>query len=155
MPTPYAQYVEGHDALDVLTGTLDRYRRCFARTTPEAWASPWAAGKWTRHQVLVHVTQWELIFSTRVRMALAIPGYVVQPMDQDPLLDIEAPHVDVSTAQTAFVAMRIMNIALVAGLTREQRAKAVTHPERGPIDVEDLIITLAGHAAHHVVHIEG
>ena len=153
-PTPYAEYVTGHEPLTVLTTTLERYRALFERTSPEQWQSPWAPGKWTRHQVIVHVTQWELIFSTRVRMALAIPDYVVQPMEQDPLLDIEAPLVDVATATATFDAVRAMNIALIGGLTPEQRALQIDHPERGRIDVDDLIVTLAGHAVHHLNQIE-
>lgn len=148
--TPYATYVTGHDPLDVLRTTLASYRDVIARNTAADWARPWAPGKWTAHQVLVHATQWELIFSTRIRMALAIPNYVVQPMDQDDLLNIEAPAVDATMAAAAFEAMRRMNIALVSALTPAQRATAITHPERGPIDIEDLIVTLAGHGAHHL-----
>jgi len=150
MPTPYAIHVEGHDPLDVLTRSLQSYRDVFARTTPEQWHAPWAPGKWTRHQVLVHVVQWELIFSTRLRMALAIPDYVVQPMDQDPLLEYEAPFVDVATASASFVSVRAMNIALVGGLSPEVRARQITHPERGTIDINDLIVTMAGHPMHHL-----
>lgn len=152
--TPYAEYVTGHHPLTVLTSSLERYRAVFARASPERWQAPWAPGKWTRHQVIVHVTQWELIFSSRVRMALAIPDYVVQPMEQDPLLNIEAPLVDVATATAAFDALRVMNIALVAGLSPERRAHRIEHPERGTIDIEDLIITLAGHAVHHLNQLE-
>jgi len=148
--TPYADYVTGKDPLEVLRSTLEGYREVFARHTTATWAAPWAPGKWTAHQVIVHVTQWELIFSTRIRMALAVPGYVVQPMDQDPLLDIEAPAVDAQTAAAAFEGVRRMNIALIAALTPAQRAATVTHPERGVIDIEDLIVTLAGHGAHHL-----
>ncbi len=148
--TPYADYVKGHDPLDVLRTTLDGYRHVFARNSAVDWAAPWAPGKWTAHQIIVHVTQWELIFSTRIRMALAIPGYVVQPMEQDHLLNIEAPVVDATTASAAFEAVRQMNIGLVGALTPAQRATKITHPERGVIDIEDLIVTLAGHGAHHL-----
>ena len=154
MPTPYAEYVEGREALDILKDTLQKYRDVFARTSPAQWHAPWAPGKWTRHQVLVHVVQWELIFSTRVRMALAIPGYIVQPMDQDPLLEFEAPVVDVATASAAFEATRAMNIALIGGLSDEVRARRITHPERGDIDINDLIVTLAGHAVHHLKQVQ-
>jgi hypothetical protein len=151
--TPYATYVTGHDPLDVLRTTLGGYREVFTRNTTETWATPWAPGKWTAHEVLVHVTQWELIFSTRIRTALAIPDYVVQPMDQDDLLNIEAPAVDAPMAAAAFEAVRRMNIALVGALTPAQRAKVITHPERGRIDIDDLIVTLAGHGAHHLAQI--
>lgn len=148
--TPYSEYVQGHDPLDVLRSSLEGYRQVFARKTPFDWSLPWAPGKWTGHQIIVHVTQWELIFSTRVRMALAIPSYVVQPMDQDDLLNIEAPAVDAATAAKAFEGVRNMNIGLIGALTPAQRAKKITHPERGIIDIEDLIITLAGHGVHHL-----
>lgn len=154
MATPYAEYVEGREPLDILKDTLQKYRDVFARTSPSQWHAPWAPGKWTRHQVLVHVVQWELIFSTRVRMALAIPGYIVQPMDQDPLLEFEAPVVDVATAAAAFEATRAMNIALVGGLSEEVRARRITHPERGSIDINDLIVTMTGHPVHHLAQIQ-
>jgi hypothetical protein len=152
--TPYADYVKGREPVDVLRETLAGYREVIARNTPEQWATPWAPGKWTAHQVLVHVTQWELIFSTRVRTAISQPSYVVQPMEQDELLNIEAPAVDVATASAAFQAIRKMNIDLIAALTPAQRAAKVTHPQRGEIDVEDLIVTLAGHGAHHLKQIQ-
>lgn len=154
MATPYAEYVEGREPLDILKDTLQKYRDVFARTSPAQWHAPWAPGKWTRHQVLVHVVQWELIFSTRVRMALAIPGYIVQPMDQDPLLAFEAPVVDVATAAAAFEATRAMNIALVGGLSDEVRARRITHPERGDIDINDLIVTMTGHPVHHLAQLQ-
>lgn len=153
MSTPYGPYVEGREPVAVMQDTLARYRDIYARTSPPQWQASWAPGKWTRHQVLVHVTQWELIFGTRVRMALAIPDYVVQPMDHEAILALEAPSVDVATAFKAFEATRAMHIALVAGLPADLRAKRVTHPERGAIDLNDLIVTLAGHAAHHLAHL--
>jgi uncharacterized damage-inducible protein DinB len=154
MSTPYAEYVEGREPLEMLKDSLQKYRDVFARTSPAHWHAPWAPGKWTRHQVLVHVVQWELIFSTRVRMALAIPDYIVQPMDQDPLLECEAPFVDVATASAALDATRTMNIALIGGLSDQVRARLITHPDRGVIDINDLIVTMTGHAVHHLAQIQ-
>lgn len=151
--TPYADHVQGKDPLDVLRSTLAGYREVFTRFGAAEWAAPWAPGKWTAHQVMVHVTQWELIFGTRVRTALAVPGYVVQPIDQDDLLKIEAMGVDAHTAAAAFDAVRRMNIGLVGALSPAQRATAITHPQRGVIDIEDLIVTLAGHGAHHLIQL--
>jgi uncharacterized damage-inducible protein DinB len=148
--TPYADYVKGQDPLDVMRSTLDGYREVCSRCSAADWAAPRAPGKWSAHQVMVHVTQWELIFGTRIRTALALPGYTVQPMEQDDLLNIEAPAVDAKTAVDAFESMRRMNIALISALTPAQRAAKITHPERGEIDIEDLIVTLAGHGAHHL-----
>ena len=154
MSTPYAEHVGGHSPLATMRDSAARYRALVDRLTPEQWQAPWAPGKWTRHQVVVHVMQWEIIFSTRVRMAVAAPDYVVQPMEQDDLLNLEAPLVDVPTVTAAFLGLHDMNVSLVAGLTPEMCARVVTHPERGQIDVQDLLITLAGHPVHHLNQIE-
>jgi len=54
------------------------------------------------------------------------------------------------TAFAAFDGMRRANIAFASALSPEQRRKKVRHPERGEIDVEDVLVTLAGHGVHHL-----
>ena len=76
-------------------------------------------------------------------------------MDPDDLLNIEVAGVDAKTASAAFEALRQMNIGLVGALSPAQRATKVTHPQRGVIDVEDMLITLAGHGAHHLNQLRG
>jgi len=149
MSTPYSDYVGHRDPVEVMAASLAAYEELAGKLTPAHWETPWAPGKWTARQIMVHVTQWEMIFSTRVRCAVAVPGYVVQPFDQDPFM-AEADAVDGPTALAAFTAMRRMNVAMARGLSRANRDKTVTHPERGPISVESLLVTLAGHGEHHL-----
>src|SRR5262249_6738743 len=146
MPTPYADHLAGRDPVDVLHSSLDDYEALVATLTPARWGTSYGPGKWTARQVMVHVTQWEMFFGVRVRCGVSIPGYVVQPMHQDPFMVVEAPVVDGPTAWAAFRAMRVMNLALAASLSPAQRVITVQHPERGTIDVNDLLTTLAGHA---------
>ena len=154
MPTPYAQYVGDRDPVAVLEESAGRYRAVRARIAGEQWQTPLAPGKWTLRQLIVHVTQWEMIFGVRVRLGVGVPNYVVQPLDQDPLMH-EADIVDPATAFNCFEALRAMNLALAASLTPDQRRTPVTHPERGQIDVNDLLTTLAGHGVHHLLQLEG
>jgi DinB superfamily len=146
--TPYADQVGDRDPVEVLATSLADYQALTRRLTPTQWATPWAPGKWTTHQVVVHVTQWEMIFGLRLRCGLAVPGYVVQPFDQDPFM-FEAAALDGPTAFRAFEAVRQMNLALARSLTAADRAKTVQHPQRGTIDIESLLLTLAGHPVHH------
>jgi hypothetical protein len=62
--------------------------------------------------------------------------------------------VDGPTAFAAFEGVRRMNLALAASLSPAQRATIVMHPERGEIDVNDLLVTLAGHGVHHLKQLE-
>jgi len=149
MPTPYAEHLDGKDPVDVLRSSIAEYHELTSHLTKERWATPYAPGKWTAQQVFVHVAQWEMIFGVRLRCAVSVPGYVVQPLNQDPFMAVEGAAVDGQTAWAAFKQMRRMNIALAASLSEAQRATKVQHPERGEIDVNDILVTLAGHGVHH------
>ena len=149
MPTPYASYVESRDPVEMLGVSLDEYRIVAARLTPALWTRPIAPGKWTVHQVIVHVAQWELIWAARLRSALAQPGYVVQPIEQDDIM-FEADAVDGPTALATFDAVRQMNLALAASLAAATRQREVRHPTFGMIRVEDMLVTMAGHGIHHL-----
>jgi uncharacterized damage-inducible protein DinB len=154
MATPYAQYVGDRDPVDVLRESFDAYRELRQRITPEMWEQPIAPGKWTIRQVLVHVVQWEMIFGLRLRFALASPDYVIQPFEQDPLM-MEAAVVDGPTALAALEAVRRMTLTFAESLTPEQRRQKTQHAERGEIDVQDILVTLAGHGVHHLRQIQG
>jgi hypothetical protein len=155
MPNPYASHVGDRDALAVLRSSLDDYGTLTTRLAPGHWTRPWAPGKWTAAQVMVHVTQWEMVLGVRLRCGLAVPDYVVQAVDQDDLMRAEGLAVDGPTALATFQAIRRMNIALASALSPEQRRTPIRHPERGQIDVEDVLVTLAGHGVHHLKQLQG
>jgi uncharacterized damage-inducible protein DinB len=120
--------------------------------TPTRWSQPVGPGKWTVRQVIVHTAQFEMIMGNRVRCGVGVPDYVVQPIEQDSLIS-EADAVDGPTALATLVAVRRMNLLFAESLTAAQRHQTVTHPERGTIDVNDILITLAGHGIHHLEQI--
>ena len=148
MPTPYAEHVGDDDPVVVLEHSLADYAELGPRLTPARWSQPWAPGKWTVAQIVVHVAQWEMIFGVRLRCSVCAPNYSVQPYNQDDFMR-EAGPVDGPTGLAAFLALRRMTLAFAQSLSAEDRAKRVHHSERGPIAVEDILVTLAGHAVHH------
>jgi hypothetical protein len=150
MASPYAEHVGDRDPVDVLRTSLDEYRAVVPRISTNAWPRPWAPGKWTLAQIMLHVTQWEMILGIRVRCALAMPPYTVQPMSQDPFMAVESKAVDGQTAAAAFDGLRRLNLALASSLSADDRRVVAHHPERGKIDVNDLLVTLAGHSVHHL-----
>jgi hypothetical protein len=150
MPAPYAQHLDGRDPVVVLKETADEYRALMSKFTDTQWSLPWQPDKWTARQIMVHVMQWEMIFGVRLRLAVGAPGYTVQPADQDGLMGTEDVALDGPTAAATFDAVRKANLLFAAALSPEQRARKVHHPERGTIDVEDILTTLAGHGVHHL-----
>jgi uncharacterized damage-inducible protein DinB len=149
MSTPYAQYVGLRDPVDVLRESLGAYVSLSTRITPDTWNRPVAPGKWTVRQVIVHTAQFEMILGNRLRCGVGVPNYVVQPVEQDELI-AEAESVDGPTALATLIAVRRMNLAFAASLTSSHRKRTMMHPERGTIDVDDILTTLAGHGVHHL-----
>jgi len=150
MPTPYAEHVAGRNPVEVLRESHAEYRAVVSKFTPTQWSMPWQPGKWTAQQIMVHVMQWEMIMGVRLRLAAGAPDYTVQPAHQDDLMGTEDRAIDGPTAFATFDAVRRANLLFAEALSAEQRAKKVKHPERGVIDVEDILTTIAGHGVHHL-----
>jgi len=150
---PYAADLGDVDVMAALREGPARIKAIVGGLTPAQMASSYAPGKWTAAQLLVHLAQCEFVFGSRVRMALTQDGYTVQPFDQDAWLRREAG-TDGQVAFWAYYAMRHLNLQLFAALTPEERRRAFTHPERGPMIVEWILESLAGHERHHLPHFE-
>ena len=150
MSTPYKEHVGDRNPVDVLRDSQAEYQTILSKFSSAQWAMPWQPGKWTAQQIMVHVMQWEMIMGVRLRLAVGTPDYMVQPADQDHLMGTEDRAIDGPTAFATFDAVRRANLLFAAALSGIQRSKKVKHPERGVIDVEDILTTIAGHGVHHL-----
>jgi hypothetical protein len=150
---PYAKFVEARDpivSLEQTPAAIERLVRAWPRERDER---PYAPGKWSARQILVHLAQMEMVFSTRLRFALAEDGYAIQPFDQDDWMAAE-PQGSALAALDAYTSMRRMNLGLCRTLDAAQRAKAVTHPEFGDVTVGWIITFFAGHERNHLPQLE-
>jgi uncharacterized damage-inducible protein DinB len=150
---PYAQYVHGEDPVVSLASTPERIDALVRGWSPEQWEQPWQPGKWTARQILIHLAQAEMVFSNRLRFALAEPGYVLQPFDQDRWMAVEPLH-SAMDALNGYLALRRLTLPIAQALTSEQRARKFVHPEKGDIDVEWVLRFFAGHERHHLPQLE-
>jgi hypothetical protein len=157
--TPYSQDLGDREPLAAMKEAVDRIHALTAGWTPAQFERSYAPGKWTARQILVHLAQTEIALGNRVRMALAVPNYVAQALDQDAWMANEAdaarrPSSGASgqTALDALVAMNAFNRAFFETLSPAQRAMPFSHPEYGALTVDWLIHQMAGHLRHHVVH---
>ena len=150
---PYAADLGDMDVMAALREGPARLKTIVDGLTPAQMASSYAPGKWTAAQLLVHLAQCEFVFGSRVRMALADASYIVQPFDQDAWLQREAA-TDGQVAFWAYYAMRHLNLQLFETLSPEDRRRPLMHPERGPMIVEWILESLAGHERHHLPHFE-
>jgi uncharacterized damage-inducible protein DinB len=154
MSVPYAQYLNGRDPVGVMAETIVKTRAAVSRFTPADYERSHAPGKWTARELLIHMAHAEIVFGTRVRFALTSPGYTVQPFDQDEWMKLDAAGLDGQAALALFSFTRAFNLGLYKRLTPEQRAKTFTHPERGAMAIEDILVMTAGHEIHHLSQLE-
>lgn len=74
---PYAADLGDRDPVRSLRETPDGYAALLRGWTPGQFERPYAPGKWTARQVLVHLAQAEVMIQPRVRLALTWADYVV------------------------------------------------------------------------------
>jgi len=149
----YAADLGDLDVMRALADTPERLRSLAERMTPAQFAHSYAPGKWTASQLFVHLAQVELAFGLIVRMAVTSDAYVVQPFDQDDWLVREAA-IPGLEAFRGYYALRQFNLPLYRSLTPAERRRPLTHPEHGPMIVQWILESLAGHERHHLPHFE-
>lgn len=152
-PLPYADLVGSEDALSLLASTPSRIAELVAGWDARRWSGTYAPGKWTAAQLVLHLAQDEIGFCNRIRLALTVDGYVVQPYDGADWVDLETP-TDPETALAAFLALRRLNLMLYRRVRPDRRERPIPHPELGQISIDWILQTLAGHDLHHLRHLQ-
>ncbi len=152
-PNPYADLVGGADPLALLSKTPHRIADTVEGWDARRWSRPYAPGKWTGAQVMLHLAHDEIVWGGRVRMALSEPAYVVQPMDGGAWVSRESPP-DPLHALGAYTTLRHLDIDLWNRLSPAERERPFRHPEFGDISAGWILALLAGHDLHHLAHLE-
>lgn len=150
---PYAPDLGARDPIASLSKTPDIYRDLLGGWTPEMFERPYAPGKWTARQVLVHLAQAELMIQPRIRLALTSTDYLVQPFEQDDVLALERD-VDATTALEMYTSLRRFALPFFRSLTPLQLAVTCSHPQMGTLDVRWFLVMLAGHELRHLRQLE-
>ncbi len=113
---------------------------------------PYAPGKWNARQVLAHLADNELAAGFRLRQVVA-GVEAAQPYDQD-VWATRYTRTEPALALETFRALRAWNLALYAGFGFEDWLREVDHPERGPLSVDIMVRTLAGHDLNHLAQLQ-
>jgi hypothetical protein len=151
--TPYSPQLEGRDPLTSMRETIPAFGALVAGWSSADFDRPWAPGKWTARQVLVHLAQTELALGARSRMALTTTNFAAPSFDQDLWLARES-FMSGPDAVAAFTAIASMNLALYASLSDADRQVTLIHSEYGPMTVDWIIYQEAGHQRHHLTQLQ-
>ena len=150
---PYAKFLGGRDPIEVIAATPAELTTLTQRLPPEQLALRVPHGKWNGREIVAHLADCELVFGFRLRQTLAEDHPTLQPFDQDRWAKRYA-NCDMAGAVSLFGAARNWNLLLLAGVSEADRARPVTHPERGTMTLWTIVETIAGHDLNHLQQIE-
>lgn len=149
---PYAGALGVREPVEVIAETPEKLQALLGRLSAEQIEKRPAPGKWSVREIMAHLTDCEIAFGFRLRQAAA-GVEMIQPFDQDDWARNYGGY-DFQAALTTHRALRAWNIAFVRSLTERQKAREVTHPERGTMTVWTIVETMAGHDLHHLAGLE-
>lgn len=143
MSSHYAQLADWNNAMTEFVMVY--------RNIPAAKRTEPIDGGWSPRQLLQHLQETEIVFSTRMRAAIANPGSAILPFDQD-LYEARIPNDQVpdDLLLDALAALRSVNIAILRALPDEAWEQTVQHPEAGEQTLERIVTVFGDHVGDHL-----
>src|SRR5690349_9539430 len=120
----------------------------YYRAIPPAKRSGSIDGGWSARQILEHLLEAELVFSTRLRAAIADPGSAILPFDQD-LYSARIPtgQIPDDLLLDAMGALRGVNLSILRTIPEETWAQTVQHPQYGEQSLEKIVSVFGNHVS--------
>jgi hypothetical protein len=146
---PYASYLGDRNPMEVLAASPRLYRELVEQLGPDGFAYSVAPGKWPLSSILCHLADAEVAFGFRMRQVVAEDDHVSQPWDQDKW-STSYGQLSGEEALQAFAVTRAWNLSWLRTLPPAFFSKPFTHPGRGPMTLQDLLETIAGHDLNHL-----
>ena len=150
-----ASYVGDRNPMRMLRAAPRRLERAVAGASRPRLTRRPAPGKWSAGEILAHLSEIELLWGYRVRTMLEREDPEIVGMDQEVWARVgrygkRDPHASLDL----FTALRRSHVALLAGLSARDRARAGRHSQFGRLTIDRIVRLLAGHDVNHARQIE-
>jgi hypothetical protein len=161
MPETAQEYVQrilgtmgDADPLKVLAETPERLAAVLAKFSPEQLRKRPVPEKWSAAEIVIHLSEVEMMVGVRVRLVVGTNWISIQGFDQDAWASRYA-NTDLPLALDAFYALRAANLAMYRALTPEDWEHYGMHSERGKEGARRIVELCAGHDINHLRQLEG
>lgn len=152
---PYAHHLEGRDPAEILRATPARLNKALGAMTPEQIEYKPAPNKWSVREIMCHLADCEIVWAWRLRLIYGADNTAMQPFEQDPwAAAYNGNGYTLDAARATWNAVRQWNLALIDGLTDDQKQRPAHHPELGDITLWTVVEIAAGHDLHHLKTLE-
>lgn len=116
---------------------------------------PYAPGKWTGRQMLLHIVDCETSFLDRLKRLLADPKPLLWALDPDAWnARLAFPTRSLTIAKTLFLAQRAAVHELLESVNEAEWSKLGVHSEAGKVSVREVATKVIAHNVHHLAQVE-
>jgi hypothetical protein len=130
----------------------DRVRATLKKFPKSMWHFTLKKENWTINQILWHLADQEANLYVRLRRAVAEPGGLVSPYEQDKWADkLFYSKADPEQARDLLLLLRKANADLLKRVPAKSWRGKVRHPEWGLLSLEYLVGLNIWHLEHHLV----
>ena len=145
MPTP-AEYAE-----QLLAGAAELRKAVAGMTREQLMARP-VAGRWSTHEVVCHIADFDPVLVDRMKRIIALGDTpLFFAADENLYLkSLAYPERDVENELALIEATRRQMAAIIRGLKPEQLQLTGCHNKNGIVTLEKLVQTTINHIPHHL-----
>ena len=116
--------------------------------------TPYREGGWTVRQVVHHLPDSHMNSYVRFKLALTEEEPVIKPYDEAAWALLgDTAQTPIQTSLMLLEALHMRWVTLMRGLTEQQWARAMRHPEHGLLRLDHVLALYAWHGDHHIAHI--
>lgn len=148
-PVERAAKIETYGAAHTaLNAAIERYPR-------EMWHFKPAAGQWSIHEIVIHITDSEANSYIRCRRLIAEPGETLMAYDENRWARrLHYPQQSTEEALELFRWLHQGSYRLIRTLPEEIWGHSAYHPEDGTVSLEDWLDTYTRHVPDHIEQME-
>lgn len=115
---------------------------------------PYRPGGWTVRQVVHHLADGHANWYIRTKLALTETNPAIKPFDEAAWSELaEARTGPIEPPLAMFESLSARWVLLFESLRAEDWGRTFEHPERGRLDLDYVLHSMAWHARHHTAHI--
>jgi DinB superfamily len=116
--------------------------------------TPYRPGGWTPRQLVHHLADGHINWYIRTKLALTEARPLIKPFSEADWADLpDARTGPLEPSLAIFENLHARWVLLFESLRPEDFARTFHHPERGELDLDYILASMAWHARHHTAHI--